>query len=252
MQASITAARSALAHAGLLDSSVLLILDNGASTEEWLAADALIRRLPPVGNVGFGAGHNVMMRAAFEQDFDVYLALNPDGLLHPDSVLALLQMLEAAQGRALIEALQFPSEHPKPYDTSSFDTPWTSGACLAIPRQAFLDLDGFDEDFFMYCEDVDLSWRAKAQGYALKTCPRALFLHAVTNRPENVNTLRMVFESGIVLARKWAAFEFEDWLKTEMLARRMTIPSRTPMLVPDEWRHYADFSHQFSFAQPRW
>ncbi len=34
----------------------------------------------------------------------------------------------------------------------------------------------------MYCEDVDLSWRAKGYGFALRMCPRALFLHEVTNR----------------------------------------------------------------------
>ncbi|MFD2273632.1 glycosyltransferase family 2 protein [Undibacterium arcticum] len=164
------------------------------------------------------------MRAAFEAGCEIYIAINPDGLLHPGAVEALVQTVQAAHGKALVEALQFPVEHPKPYDTQTLDTPWVSGACVAISRQAFDDLGGFDEDFFMYCEDVDLSWRARAHGYALKTCPRALFLHAVTNREMTQATLQMIFESGITLARKWGSLEFENWLKGELTARGMPIP----------------------------
>jgi hypothetical protein len=65
-------------------------------------------------------------------------------------------------------------------------------------------------------------------------------------------TLQMTFESGIILARKWGSPEFEKWLKGELTARGKPIPSLFPMIVPEEWRHFADFSHQFSFAQPRW
>jgi GT2 family glycosyltransferase len=127
-----------------------------------------------------------------------------------------------------------------------------SGACLAIPKAAFEELGGFDDQFFMYCEDVDISWRARANGFALKTCPRALFLHAVTNRDQKPETLRMIFESGVLLARKWEAPEFERWLQSELSARGFPIPAGAPTPVAEEWRRYADFSKQFSFSQPRW
>ncbi len=252
LTAALSAAEFALESCSLSTRGSLFLIDNGQSSEGLLPDASFITRQPSRGNVGFGRGHNQLMRAAFESGYEIYIAINPDGLMHPESVRALVQMVEASDGKALVEALQFPSEHPKPYDTNTFDTPWVSGACLAISRAAYDDLGGFDENFFMYCEDVDLSWRARAHGYALKTCPRALFLHAVTNREMKPATLRMIFESGIILARKWGATEFEKWLRNELTARSLAVPSVSPMIVPEEWRKIADFSNHFSFAQPRW
>ena len=227
-------------------------MDNGEGSERAMPMDEMIIRLPSVGNVGFGAGHNVLMQAAFAEGADIYVAVNPDGALHPDAIEALVCTVQAHCGRALVEAQQFPMEHPKTYDPVTLDTPWVSGACMAIPRQAFDELGGFDEAFFMYCEDVDLSWRARACGFVLKTCPRALFLHTVTNRESDDRTRGMYFRSGVILARKWGSPEFEVWLRSEMKGLGMTVPGAAPLTVPEEWKRYADFSHQFSFGTVRW
>jgi hypothetical protein len=253
LKMAISAARLSLKTAGLPENGCLFLLDNGANTTEYTTnEDEIASHQTSSCNIGFSAGHNRLMRLAFADGHDVYIAINPDGAIHPEAIAAMIKMIQAASGRALIEALQFPSEHPKPYDENTLDTPWVSGACLAIPKAVFYDLGGFDEDFFMYCEDVDLSWRARAHGYALKTCPRALFLHAVTNREMPPITRRMIFESGITLARKWGAPQFEHWLEVELSALGFSVPNCSPMMVPEEWRRYADFSHQFIFAQPRW
>ena len=41
---------------------------------------------------------------------------------------------------------------------------WASGACLFIRNALFQKLDGFDEDFFMHQEEIDLCWRANNAG----------------------------------------------------------------------------------------
>jgi len=248
----VAAAEVSLKSAGLETTGSIFVLDNGLSTEKSIPANDCVTRLPSRGNIGFGQGHNLLMRTAFGNKYEIYITVNPDGMLHPSAVHALVQMMLAADGKALVEALQFPSEHPKPYDEYTLETPWVSAACLAISKCAFDDLGGFDEDFFMYCEDVDLSWRARANGYALKTCPRALFLHAVTNRDVKPATLKLIFDSGVTLARKWGSRDFEQWARNELIARGFSPSQSSPTIAPEQWRAYADFSNQFTFAQPRW
>jgi GT2 family glycosyltransferase len=248
----IGAALQALERAELPAEGAIRVLDNGRSSAEAVPEDAVVRRLPSLGNVGFGAGHNALMKAAFAEGADIYVAVNPDGALHPEALGALVRMVQAHSGRILAEALQFPVEHPKPYDPLTLDTPWVSGACLAIPRPAFEALGGFDEAFFMYCEDVDLSWRARAAGFALKICPQALFLHAVTNREMDRQTLGRIYGSGVVLARRWDAPEFEAWIQSEAAAAGLSLPSVATLPAPVEWQRFADFGHHFSFAKPRW
>ena len=58
-----------------------------------------------------------------------------------------------------------------------FDTSFVTGACFAIGREAFWELDGFDERFFMYFEDADLCRRATARGMAIRYVPSAVVSH---------------------------------------------------------------------------
>ncbi len=56
-------------------------------------------------------------------------------------------------------------------------TTMVSGACFAIGRQAFEQLGGFDESFFMYFEDADLCRRAAAAGMPIRYVPSAVVTH---------------------------------------------------------------------------
>jgi len=54
---------------------------------------------------------------------------------------------------------------------------FVSGACLAIPCDAFVEVDGFAESFFLYHEDVDLSLRLRLAGGRLGVEPDAVVEH---------------------------------------------------------------------------
>ena len=61
------------------------------------------------------------------------------------------------------------------------DTPrqvdWVLGACLMIRRQAWEAVGPLDEGFFMYYEDIDWCYRARAAGWDVYYLPQAHVLH---------------------------------------------------------------------------
>jgi hypothetical protein len=52
-----------------------------------------------------------------------------------------------------------------------------TGACLMFRRSAYADVGPFDERFFLYCEDVDWSIRARAKGWRLVFVPDVTVVH---------------------------------------------------------------------------
>jgi GT2 family glycosyltransferase len=126
-------------------------------------------------NLGHGGGQNRLLRERDGADF--VLILNPDTCLSPQALVALLALMADAT-IGITEARQVPLEHQKAYDEVTGDTSWASGAC-SLMRSAVFDLvGGFDDTtFFMYCDDVDLSWRARLAGYRVVHQPKAAVFH---------------------------------------------------------------------------
>lgn len=55
---------------------------------------------------------------------------------------------------------------------------WVKGAALAIRREAFEAVGGFDESFFMYFEEADLCYRLNAEGWQVHFAPVTTIEHA--------------------------------------------------------------------------
>lgn len=172
-------------------------------------------RIAPEGrNLGFGSGHNLLMRDAFG-GHELYIGANPDGYFTPGCVKTLIDFSDYHAGHALIEALAFPIDHPKWHDPVTLDTCWVSGACFALPKALWREVHGFDEAIHMYCEDVDLSWRVRLLGGALKVCPTARFVHDVTprfvqreeSREAESSRRRAMLVGNYYLSRKWGGEE---------------------------------------------
>lgn len=54
---------------------------------------------------------------------------------------------------------------------------WVSGACMVIRRETLSEIGMFDERYFMYCEDLDLCFRAHNAGWKVFYYPRAAATH---------------------------------------------------------------------------
>jgi GT2 family glycosyltransferase len=108
-------------------------------------------------NHGFAAGMNLLAR---QGSGEFLFFLNPDTEVAPGCVEKLLERSRSDPSIGICEARQSPREHPKTVDPNTGETSWCSGAAALVRRRAFEQVGGFDQRlFFMYCEDVDLSWK---------------------------------------------------------------------------------------------
>lgn len=135
-----------------------------------------VRIIRSTTNIGFGAANNL---GAHEGRGKYILLLNPDAELHRNTLRTLVRYAVVTEQLGFVawEPKQQPYEHPKVYDPVTLETEWVSGACCLILREAFERIGGFDPNIFLYGEDVDLSWRLRAEGYKLQTVPKAEIVH---------------------------------------------------------------------------
>lgn len=166
------------------DSSPAPVLDAAAIKAIAVSSEAL-RSVENVNfgrNMGSARGHNTLIAHAVEaldkgNPVDAVLIMNPDVMLAPDALIELARPLQNPKV-GLVEARQLPVEHPKEYNAGSGETDWATTACALIPLAVLRELDGFDaESFFLYCDDVDFSWRARLAGYSIIYQPSAAVFH---------------------------------------------------------------------------
>ncbi|HKN91504.1 MAG TPA: glycosyltransferase family 2 protein [Acidimicrobiia bacterium] len=194
----------------------VVVVDNGSadgSLEALAAAEPGVGVVRPGRNLGYGAGAN-RGAAACRTRADHVLVCNADVRLEPGAVASMAAALEADGRRAIVgprtenpdgtlypSARIFPSlgdavghaalglvapgnRFTRRYRMLDWDhgapreVDWVSGACLLVRRSAFAALDGFDEAYFMYLEDVDLCWRAWRAGWTVSYEPGARVVHA--------------------------------------------------------------------------
>lgn len=177
-----------------------IFVDNNSQDHavEWLNKNGTKpwRILPEQKNSGYAGGMNAGIRASRGT---YVLLLNPDLILEPDFVQALITRMAhdaklAAIGPKLLKYDFATHQKTKNIDTVGIacyrnrrfidegqgmhddgqysqyrEVFGVSGACALIRRTALEDIaykgQYFDEDFFMYKEDVDLSWRLRLAGW---------------------------------------------------------------------------------------
>ncbi|MFN3689658.1 MAG: glycosyltransferase family 2 protein [Fimbriimonadales bacterium] len=216
------ALRSLLAHPPQFDYEII-VLDNASSDG---SVPMLEKEFPEVKcivserNLGFSRGHNLAARAA---QGEYLLILNPDTEVLPGALDALVAYAERHPEVGIIGpkilnpdgSLQYSCRRfPNPVAALFRNTPlgrlfpnnpytreylmtdwdhnstrevdWVSGAALFIRRAVFEQLGGFDEQFFMYCEDMDLCYRAWQAGYKVVYYPEPKVKHAIGRSTDQV------------------------------------------------------------------
>lgn len=108
------------------------------------------------------------------------LIRNADGSVYPSA--RTLPSLRTGVGHALFARLWPGNPWTRGYHAAdeaiaTRDAGWLSGACVLIRRSAFESVGGFDDEFFMYFEDVDLGFRLAHAGWRNVYEPSAEVVH---------------------------------------------------------------------------
>lgn len=205
----------------------IIVVDNGSADESL----DLIEGLPKVStihcgsNLGFGAACNI---GAIECGGDFLLFLNPDARLYSDSLEKVILFMSDEKnlnvgvcgvqlvdesGQISRSCAAFPSASSFAAYASGFSRIFPStgyamvnwdhkqvrtvdhviGAFYLIRRQVFTQLGGFDTRFFMYLEDLDLSYRVKEAGWSIVYLASIQAFHAGGGTSNKIKARRLFY-----------------------------------------------------------
>ena len=171
-------------------------------------------------NLGSARAHN---RLADKSTSELILTTNPDVVPAPRALEQLIGVF-ADDLVGIAEAKQVPIEHPKDFDKRSGATSWCATAFSLISRSVFDKVGGFDaETFFLYCDDVDFSWRVRLRGYSAVFQPAAVVFHdkrvSLDGKWLPTSAERYFSaEAGLLLPYKWSREDLVDRILTEFEA----------------------------------
>lgn len=221
------------------------VVDNGSTDG---TAEAVARRHPGVrilrhaGNRGFTGGVRTGVEASRAE---LVVLLNNDAIPEPGWLAALTASMEEAgpdvvavggkivdptgrradfvRGamtfdghgfqpgfRKLLEAVDEPPQGAEIF--------FACGGNMIVRRTAFLELGGFDDDYFAYLEDVDFGWRAWSAGRRILWEPRALARHRSSATSDRLGS----FERGVLFERNALQTVLKNY--DDAMLRRMAGP----------------------------
>ena len=186
--------------------------------------------------LGFGANHN----RAFEHDrrlgaSALFAVLNPDLRLHANPFAALAAALQADARAGAAYPMQRDAagsvqDHERLVPTPTrllarhllrrkHEVPagaapdWVNAAFLLLRREAYAAIEGFDERYHMYCEDVDLCLRLQLAGWRLRRADAATVEHQAQRASRR--RLRHLLWHARSLIRLWRSPAWRAWRASE-------------------------------------
>jgi hypothetical protein len=184
----------------------ILVVDN-ASTD---GSAALVREVPEVHligsatNRGFAGGNNVGLCWALEREFDYVYLLNQDTEVEPDFLDEAVRVAEADPSIAAVQSklllfqdkrrvctlgnrihylgFGYNGNYGEIDATASLngaapEVAYACGAGVLLRASALRESGLFNEELFLYHEDLDLGWRLRLQDYRIVMAPRSVVYH---------------------------------------------------------------------------
>jgi GT2 family glycosyltransferase len=211
----------------------IIIADNASSdaTLEVVSNFANVTLIKNASNLGFAKAVN--HAAALAKGKYIFL-LNPDAVLepacldhlakflrdHPDAAIAGCRLKNEGDGTeqrsvwkpptlgGLIAEMFLPYGLSLPMVTESSapsrQVPSVTGAAMIIRKDVFESCGGFDDEFFLYYEDVDLCLRARVQGLKIYIVADAVVSHRLggSSKDNPANFFRMFYTARLKYYQK--------------------------------------------------
>lgn len=213
-----------------------IIVDN-SSTFSSTSTSENIRILVPGQNLGFGKAVNHAAKSGLGE---VIVLLNPDVIIELESILKLASYLVSDEKLGIVAPLLVEKQHSGPFLNGGYwptlwkmlmhvsassrlshrvglfrglfghrnskpkgeliEVDWVSGACLAIRLKDFELIGGFNERWFMYCEDMELSFQIGELGMKVGIFPDSIGQHiggSSDSRKENIATINTLWLTNL-------------------------------------------------------
>jgi len=204
-------------------SKKLYIIDNSPSNEfkNKIQNDS-VEYIYSNKNIGFGKGHNSILHKLTSEN-KYHLILNPDVRFHPEILEKLVLKMESNESFSMIAprvlnsnnellhtARRYPSlfelifrflgifkkftirgEYKNQNHKKSFSPDFVQGSFMLFKTEDLLRLEGFDERYFMYMEDVDICRKIDLSGKRKLYFPATEIIH--THRKGSSKEFRLFF-----------------------------------------------------------
>ena len=178
-------------------------VDNGASENSARLVKSLApryRRLDNQSNKGWASGNNLAIQMVLSEDFDYIISLNMDTILDKDWLKSLIDFavdrsdLHIFQSKILLHGTGRINSagnriHFLGYgyclgygETAGLsirrpEADFASGAALLVKSEVFKRVGLFQEEYFMYYDDLEFCWRARLAGFRIGMAPDSHCYH---------------------------------------------------------------------------
>jgi GT2 family glycosyltransferase len=193
-------------------SAHIIVVDNGSidGSLDIISDYSNIELIRHSKNLGYAGGVNAGFRRAVKLDMDYVAPFNNDAVADKDWLLNLVRSIEKQADVGIVTSKILSSDGKSIDSTGDYYTIWG----LPYPRgRGSTDIDAFDvktdvfgasggaslykitmlqmiglfdEDFFAYYEDVDLSFRAQLAGWKVRYAPKAVVYHHIGATSEKI------------------------------------------------------------------
>jgi len=211
----------------------VIVVDNGSTDDSVSQIQTAHPEIELIGNsvnLGFGAGNNLGIRRALQLGVKYIWLLNNDTVVQPNTLRELVSLCEnhpeLGQAGSVLYYAHAPSQvqawgggkvnlHMGTSYHFTQPVPWVqldfvTAASVLIPSRVLDEVGLFDEQYFMYWEDTDLSFRIRRAGWRLGVAENARLLHkeGASSKPRSAQHDKYVTNSGIRFLKHYAPAPF--------------------------------------------